>query len=186
MASNGKDARIRTSVFMSGAGPRLTSRHAVPIPLPSGAGARAAHAAGVTAQRTTAALVGVAYSDFRRTATYLPASQVTKHNLYNRPNAKKRRRSGWQPKHLRSISCLWATLWSEESLLPADQSPDADGAEQQKAAASKFPPAALGKDHRRQQLRRPHKSPLDTHLKASLASSAQALALSSGSGVPHL
>jgi hypothetical protein len=55
------NAKTTTSdVFIKCASSSLTSRHAVPTPLPSGAGARAAHAARVTAQRNTAALVGVA------------------------------------------------------------------------------------------------------------------------------
>src|ERR1019366_3162392 len=55
------NAKTTTSdVFIKCASSSLTSRHALPTPLPSGAGARAAHAAGVTAQRNTAALVGVA------------------------------------------------------------------------------------------------------------------------------
>jgi len=122
----------------------------------------------------------------RRTAACQAISQVTKHNRYNRPNAKKRLRSDWQPKHPPSIFCLSAKPASAKSQLPLDQVLAAADVERRKAAANKSSPAALDKDHKPRLLRHPQKSPLDIRQKASHASAAQALARSSDSRVPRL
>src|ERR1700722_2811161 len=95
--------------------------------------------------------------------------QVTGHNLYNQPNAKKRRRPGWQPKLPPSIFGLSAKPASEESPSRAGRSPGDDDDKRQKTAANKSNPVRLVKDHKRRPLRRPQKSPLDIPRQANRA-----------------
>ena len=109
--------------------------------------------------------------------------QASGHNRYNQPNAKKQRRSGWQPKLPPSIFGLSAKPASEESQWRAGRVPDDDDDERQIAAVNKSNPALLDKDRKRPPLRRPQKSPLDIPRQASRASAAPVPAPSSDSDV---
>src|SRR3989442_1586364 len=102
-------------------------------------------------------------STLRGWVWFLGVSQASNSNLCNPSSARKRLLSCLQREPPPSASWSWAKPEPATTQQPLGQYPDCGDHGPQKAAASKFPPAAPETKRKRQPDHYPRKEPRDTH-----------------------